>query len=597
MKRHIVCDWKKRYTFDTITNKKKQEEIGMILGIDLGTSTSEMAYLTDGLPMIIPNKEMEEITPSVIGINDEGDIVVGNKAKQQLLLRPENTVYEVKRLMGTTEPIQLGERTYLPEEIQAHILRYLKESAEDYLKQDVEQVVITVPAYFNDHQRKATIKAGTLAGLKVERIINEPTAAALTYGIEHMEEEQHLLIYDLGGGTFDVTLLEMFDGILEVKASSGNNALGGKDFDERIIKHLLQAFKDAHGINLAHDVKAMAQMKEAAEACKIALSQEEEYIINIPFIAQKDGKPVGLKEKLTRKEFESIISDLIDDTQKAIDVVIEDGKIEREDIDLVILVGGSTRIPYVQHKVEIMLGQEPKQLIDPDKSIAMGAAIQGGILSGQINSDDGLMITDVSPYTLGIEVATNMYGMLMTDIMDVIIPRNTTIPVIKEEEYTTLGDQQEQVEVVVYQGNDRRASDNHLLGEFMLSGIPPAPAGTEKINISFSYDNNGILHIEGRIISTGKKASVSIDMAGIEEEIDVDLSQWNSVEGAKKYRYIIKKALKVMQEIENETLKDELEGLVDCLKRALVVGESDNVLDELEEEIAEILYDIEEELI
>lgn len=569
--------------------------MGRIIGIDLGTSTSEVAVFENGKPVVIMNLEDEIITPSVVGISEEGQIVVGGYAKEQLLTKPKETVMEVKRLIGSGKAVAMGDKEYTPQEISAYILKYLKECAERYLGEVVDRAVITVPAYFNDEQRRATVVAGEIAGFVVERIINEPTAAALAYGIEHMEENSHVLVYDLGGGTLDVTLLEMFEGILEVKASNGNNKLGGKDFDERLMNILIDDFEKENGIIISDDLRIMARIKNAAEKCKIILSIEDEYTINLPFIAEVKGEPKGIMRVITRNEFEEIIWDLISSTEQQINVVLMDSKLSKKDIDIVLLVGGSTRIPLVKSFLEDTLGKEPDSLVDPDLAVVMGAAVQAGIINNELSGEKDILITDVCPYTLGIEVMEEMYGMPMADVYNVIIPRNLTIPVSREKIYGTAGDNQTQVEIKVYQGDHRKASANNLLGTFMLSGIPENEAFKEKIKVKFIYDINGILQVEAMIVSTGEIANIVVETTGVKLEKEMDLSTWIDSTKAKKYKGIIKRAEILLEENFESDDYYELDKAIRNLKTALI-NEINDKIEDIEGKLSDILYELEDKV-
>ena len=538
-----------------------------VIGIDLGTSTTEAAVIQNGKPLMIFNLEHEIITPSAVGINESGDFVVGEKARAQYLLSPENTAIEVKRKIGTNEKITLNKQPYTPVELSAKLLEYVKAYASDYLKTDVTRAVISVPAYFDDLQRQATVEAGTKAGLEVMRILNEPTAAALSYGLEHMEEESHILVYDLGGGTFDVTLLEMFDGVLEVKASSGDNQLGGKDFDEKIMHWLISEFQSKHDIDLTKDKFAMVKLKEAAENCKKALSTEPAYQIVIPMIAEKSGEPLA---------FEEMTKELIERTHPPIDVVLADSGILAADIDRVILVGGSTRMPLVAKDIENYLHMEPAQAVNPDYAVAEGAAIQAGIIEGSIHQEDSIIITDVNPYTLGIPVVDDF----SMDRMAVVIPRNVTIPVTRSETYFTSSDFQTVAHIEVYQGESRSASRNHFLGDFEIHGIPSKKARAERINVEFSYNLNGMLSVKATIASTGADASIEINMmqeqAAQEEMIDV--SKWKDAPHAKDFRTIIRRAERLLKDPriqKDKFLSDDLEGAIYDLKEALILKDLD----------------------
>ncbi|MDD4680153.1 MAG: Hsp70 family protein [Clostridia bacterium] len=567
-----------------------------IIGIDLGTSTSELAILEEGVPHVIPNHLGEYITPSVVGISDEGDIIAGSEAAEQLLLKPEDTVMEVKRLMGSNTKVSMGGEEYTPQEISSYLLKYLIQCAEDHLDEKIDRGVITVPAYFSDTQRKAVVEAGKLAGIKVERIINEPTAAALDYGIDHMEECNNVLVYDLGGGTLDVTVLEMFEGVLEVKASSGNNRLGGKDFDNSLMDYCLDSFLSKYGVDVTNDKRAMMRLKKECEKCKIALSTEQEYGIVLPFFAEVKRKPVSLEEGIERQLFESLIKPYIDSTREPIQRALQDAGLKKEDIDLILLVGGSTRIPYVRTFIETELGKAPRSsLVDPDLTVVRGASIQAGILDDKISNEDGIMITDVCPYTLGVSILSYIGGIPDNDVFDVIIPRNTTIPVTKEKIYGTVHDNQKAVNIEVFQGENKRASTNNFLGKFRLDGIPPAPEFQQKVKVGFTYDANGILQVEGTIISTGKKADITIETTGVEMSEEIDLDGWKDAPGSRRYRAVINKAEKLLEQGETGFYEIDIDTLVKQIKRGLLMGEKKEILNEYKEDLFEILYDLEDD--
>lgn len=566
-----------------------------IVGIDLGTSTSEIAVLKDGKPYVIPNHMGEYITPSVVGVSDRGRIIVGSEAREQLLLKPEDTVMEVKRLMGSDTRISMAGKQYTPQEISAFLLKYLVDCASSHLGETIDRAVITVPAYFSDEQRRATVEAGKLAGLQVERIINEPTAASLDYGIEHMEECRNVLVYDLGGGTLDVTVLEMFEGVLEVKASSGNNRLGGKDFDNAIMDCLLEKFTAEYGVDVSNDARAMMRLKDAAEKCKIVLSGQEKYQISLPFFADAGGVPVSLDEALTRELFEGLIKDKIDSTGKQIMVALEDAGLKAGDIDFVLLVGGSTRIPYVRKFIDKVMGKEPMSLVDPDLAVVRGAAVQAGILNEELSSEKDIVITDVCPYTLGIAMLDNIGGFPVPDVYDVIIPRNVTIPVVREKIYGTVQDNQKAVEISVYQGEYKKASLNNLLGEFTLEGIPAAPAFKEKIKVSFSYDVNGILQTEGVIVSTGDKAVITVETTGVKVVEEVDLEKWKDMPNARRYRAVVNKAQRIIDNRQAGVFELEIDELVRDLKKGLIKGWDGKKLDELRDDLQDTINDAMEE--
>ncbi len=559
-----------------------------IIGIDLGTSTSEVAVMIDGKPFIVPNDRGNEITPSVIGIK-EGRFVTGEAADERQMLYPQDTAIEVKRKMGSGDRIKLSNKYYTPEELSAKLLVHLKAYAENYLKEPVDSAVITVPAYFNNVQRKATLEAGRLAGLSVERILNEPTAAALCYGIEHIADESSILVYDFGGGTFDVTLLEMFDGVLEVKASSGNNELGGKELDKRLIDYLIKAGKEKYNVDLSKDIYSMVKLREAAINCKIALSSTDKYDIVLPMIAMSVGEPVTLRETITVDMFEGMIVDLVEMTREPIETVLADSGYMAEDIDLILLTGGTTRIPYIGRYVANVMGKKPEKLLDPDLAVAAGAAVQAAILSGEIDSREGIMITDVAPYALGFRTMIDIGGFPFDDYMSVVIPRNTTIPVTKTEQYGTSVDNQPYASIKVYQGQREIASENMFLDEFKIGRFPPGKAGKEKIDVKFSYDLNGILVVTATIVSTGANASVSIDMKEKDEPKDVDISQWNKAPMAQKFRASIRKAEKRLKQNDNADDNAELEEVLTDLKEAIILNRELEEIEDIEAELLDLL--------
>lgn len=573
--------------------------MSIIIGIDLGTSTTEAAVMQNGRPLMLFNFENEIITPSVVGIDAQGNFVTGEKARAQYLLEPENTAIEVKRKIGTNEKITLAGQPYTPVELSARLLAYVKAYASEYLKTDITRAVISVPAYFDDLQRQATVEAGVRAGLTVERILNEPTAAALSYGLEHMEEESHILVYDLGGGTFDVTLLEMFDGVLEVKASSGDNRLGGKDFDDKIIDCLVSRFRSGHGIDLTTNKYAMVKLKEEAERCKKTLSTESSCRIQIPMIAEKSGNPLALDEIITAEEFETMTKELISRTHEPIDVVLSDSGILPSQIDRIILVGGSTRMPLVAKDIENYLQMEPAQAVNPDFAVAEGTAIQAGIIEGSITQEDSLIMTDVNPYTLGIRVVDDQ----STDRMAVVIPRNITIPVTRRETYFTSGDYQTTAHVEVYQGEHSHASRNHFLGDFLIHGIPPKKARKERILVEFSYNLNGMLNVKASIPSTGADASIEINMMQDSQtgQEKTDVSGWKDTPGARQFRTIIRRAERMLNDprIQNNPdyseYKEDLEDNIYQLKESLVLDDT-HMAEVYEENLLDLLEYIKQEL-
>ncbi|MDR2445502.1 MAG: Hsp70 family protein [Spirochaetaceae bacterium] len=548
-----------------------------IVGIDLGTSTSEIACIVDGAPKVIPNTQGKLITPSVVHIREDGDVLVGEEAAEYLFTRPECTFIEVKRLTGSGEVLCAHGKEYDPEDIQAILLRYLVGCAETYLKEKIDRAVITVPAYFTDVQRRATARAGELAGLSVERIINEPTAAALDYGLVNRKECKNVLIYDLGGGTLDVTVLELFEGVLDVKASRGNNHLGGKDFDEIIMRNLTDT---------AGDERATMRLKKAAEDCKIALSVQEVYNVSLPFLStDRNGKPVSLEKNITRAKFEEWIGETVASTKEPMMTALADSGLSAADLSIVLLVGGSTRIPCVKKLVEESLSATAHSLIDPDLTVVRGAAIQAGILDGVFTSAD-LVITDVCPYTLGIEV---LHESFFEDklLFDPIIPRNTTIPVDKSKLYFPVETYQTAVDIKAYQGDSSNLEDNEYLGEVKLTGIPPSFRGKkEPIEVTFSYDVNGILQVKACVVSTGRQVSAEISTTGVKPKPQLDLTKWEKAEGAKRFRPAIRKAEKMIADELDEG--GDLEILVKQIKEALLLNKVEYT-DKLRNKLLELM--------
>jgi molecular chaperone DnaK len=558
-----------------------------ILGIDLGTTNSCMAIMEGGKAVVIPNAEGGRTTPSVVAFTKEGERLVGSLAKRQAITNHQNTVISVKRDMGTPKKIELTGKNFTPQEISAMILQKMKTDAEAYLGEEIKKAVITVPAYFNDAQRQATKDAGTIAGLEVLRIINEPTASALAYGIDK-EEDHTVLVYDLGGGTFDVSILTLGDGVFEVKATSGNNHLGGDDFDKRIIDYLVAEFKKKEGIDLSKDPMAMQRLRDAAENAKIELSQKQKTNVNLPYITTDSSGPKFLDIDLTRAQFEQLISDLVENTIGPLKQALSDSGLKTSEIDRVLLVGGSTRVPIVQQKVKDILGKEPDKGINPDECVAVGAAIQGGVLAGETSD---IVLLDVAPLTLSIETL----GGIATPIID----RNTTIPTKKSQIFSTAADNQTSVEIHVVQGERKLANDNFTLGRFMLTGIPPAPRGIPQIEVTFDIDANGIIHVTAKDLGTGNEQAITIkgskklsddeikrmvdDAKKFEEEDNKKKEEIEIRNNADMAVFSAEKLLKESEDKIEEEDKTSIQDQIAKMKTALEGTDSDAIQKQMEE--------------
>ena len=574
--------------------------MGKIIGIDLGTTNSCVAVMEGGEPVVIANSEVNRTTPSVVAFSKNGERLVGQIAKRQAVTNPDNTVISIKRQMGTAEKVKIEGDTFTPQEISAMILQKLKADAESYLGGQVTQAVITVPAYFNDSQRQATKDAGKIAGLEVLRIINEPTAAALAYGMDKESQDQKIMIYDLGGGTFDVSILDIGDGVFEVLSTNGNTHLGGDDFDEAIMNYLVAEFKKSSGIDLKADKMAMQRLKEAAEKAKIELSGVQQTQINLPFITADATGPKHLDITLTRAKFEELIHDLVESTATPVQNALKDAGLTVNDIHKVLLVGGSTRVPLVQELVKRITGKEADKGINPDECVAIGAAIQGGVLSGDVKD---LVLLDVTPLSLGIET----YGGVFTKLIE----RNTTIPTKKSQIFSTAADGQTSVEVHVLQGEREMAAYNKTLGRFQLTGIPAAPRGVPQIEVTFDIDANGIVHVSAKDMATGNEQNVAITASTnlTDEDIDraVKDAEAHAAEDKKKKEEIevknnaeslIYNSEKTLNELGDKISgeeKSKIETEIESTKKAL---ETNNVeqIKEATEKLTKVFYEMSEQL-
>ncbi len=545
-----------------------------ILGIDLGTTNSCMAIMEGGRATVIANAEGGRTTPSVVAFTKEGERLVGNVAKRQAITNPNRTIQSIKRKMGTSEKVTIEGKNYTPQEISAMILQKLKLDAEEYLGEKIAKAVITVPAYFNDAQRQATKDAGTIAGLEVLRIINEPTASALAYGIDK-EGEATVLVYDLGGGTFDVSILQLGDGVFEVKATAGNNRLGGDDFDKLVVDYLAEEFRKKEGIDLRKDPVAMQRLRDAAENAKIELSTVQKTNINLPYITTTESGPKFLDFDLSRAKFEQLIADLVESTLGPVKQALADAKLSADDIDHILLVGGSTRVPLVQETIKKILKKEPDKGINPDECVALGAAIQGGVLTGETKD---VLLLDVTPLSLGIET--------LGGIATKLIERNTTIPTRKSQIFSTAADGQTSVEIHVMQGERALAKDNFTLGRFQLTGIPPAPRGIPQIEVTFDIDANGIVHVSAKDLGTGNEQSITIkpqDSRPSEAEIQRMMNDAKKFEAEDQKKreeidlrntadtavFTAERALKDAKDSIDAAEREKIEGAIADLKKAL----------------------------
>lgn len=574
--------------------------MGKIIGIDLGTTNSCVSVMEGGEAVVIPNAEGNRTTPSVVAFSKNGERLVGQIAKRQAVTNPDNTVISIKRHMGTDKKVKIEGDDFTPQEISAMILQKLKQDAENYLGSEVTQAVITVPAYFSDSQRQATKDAGKIAGLEVLRIINEPTAASLAYGMDKEDQDQKIMVYDLGGGTFDVSILDIGDGVFEVLATSGNNHLGGDDFDQKIIDYLVAEFKKEQGVDLSSDKMAMQRLKEAAEKAKIELSGVQQTNINLPFITADATGPKHMDITLTRSKFEELIRDLVESTAGPVNQALKDAGVSTSDIHKVLLVGGSTRVPCVQELVKRVTGKEPDKGINPDECVAIGAAIQGGVLSGDVKD---LVLLDVTPLSLGIET----YGGVFTKLIE----RNTTIPTKKSQIFSTAADGQTSVEVHVLQGEREMAAYNKTLGRFQLTGIPAAPRGVPQIEVTFDIDANGIVHVSAKDMATGNSQDVSITASTNLSDEDIekavkdaeahaseDKKKKEEIEARNNAESLVYNSEKTLKELGDKISGEEkakVETEIENVKKALEGTDVDKIK-EATEKLTQAFYEVSEKL-
>jgi molecular chaperone DnaK len=591
--------------------------MGKIIGIDLGTTNSAMAVMQSGKPEIIANSEGARTTPSVVAVNKNGERLVGQVARRQQVTNSKNTIYEVKRLIGRNwddkevqrdlklmgyeiiksgngVKVKMGDKEYSPEEVSAMILGKLKADAESFLGDKVSEAVITVPAYFDDSQRQATKDAGKIAGLEVKRIINEPTAAALAYGLDKEGKDEKIAVYDLGGGTFDVSILELGDGVFEVKSTNGDTHLGGADFDRVIINYFADEFKKEHGIDITNDKAAMQRLRDEAEKAKIELSTAQEVDVNLPFLTADSDGPKHFEHKLTRAKLESLVAELVDKTADPCEKALKDAKLKASDINAVVLVGGMTRMPAVQEKVKAIFGKEPMKGVNPDEVVAIGAAIQGGVLQGDVKD---VLLLDVTPLSLGIET--------MGGVMTKLIERNTTIPTSKSEVFSTAADNQPQVEIHVAQGERDMIEGNKSLGRFVLDGIPPAPRGVPQIEVTFNIDANGILNVTAKDKGTNKEQNITIQGSGsldkaevekmakdAEAHADEDKAKKEAVEARNMLDSTVYQAEKLIKDNDKQISDEDKKSVEEAVKKAKEVVADDKAEKDALEAAAKELNDV-----
>ena len=564
-----------------------------VIGIDLGTTNSAVAVMEGGESVIVPNSEGNRTTPSIVAFTKDDERLVGETAKRQAITNPDRTITSIKREMGTEYKVNIDGKDYSPEEISAMILQKLKADTESYLGEEVTEAVITVPAYFTDSQRQATKNAGKIAGLNVKRIINEPTAAALAYGIDKETDQHKVMVYDLGGGTFDVSILEVGDGVFEVLATRGNNRLGGDDFDEKLLNYLADEFMKQNGVDLRKDATSKQRLKDAAENAKKELSTRVSTNVNLPFISAVNGTPVHLNMDITRSKFDELTSDLVEESLKPVRQALEDAGLSHNDIEKVLLVGGSTRIPAVQEAVKKLIGKNPQKDINPDECVAIGAALQGGVLTGEVKD---LLLLDVTPLSLGIET--------LGGVCTKLIERNTTIPTKKSQVFTTAADGQTSVEIKVLQGEREMAADNTLLGQFNLTEIPAAPRGVPQIEVTFDIDANGIVNVSAKDLGSGKQQAMTITSSTkmSDEEIkrkvdeaskyaEEDKNKKETIEtknNAESVIYQVEKTIKDLGDKVSESEKSDINSKVEALKSILDSGDNNDIkakTDELTQEM------------